>query len=508
MSGYEEERKYSSKSPFEDQIRETRVSSCNRPLTAKRSDIENPKAQKKTIFRFNKGQKKFPLKDRNTPILTKLKPTKIAIEKEKLYIENMTLKVKINELIEMLTKHKAKISQLERELQKKEEISTSTNNITSNSYLVKLLKQKVKDLKAELQGKDNELEKQKQNMKLSKYLEMELEVKAYMDECTRLRHYLEEVLKEQDNEEKTDKNISQSIDIKTVNLLKIIEDNNKEIQKLKEKIKNDAVNKSTKSPKFQEEFTKAAKEIEFLKKDSVQKEKKLLEEIDKLKGKINDSQKLASVDKIKLEESSVLIENLYKELKSLRQKKKSKISPPKCLKILNEMLVMLKVPLVEYMNKLSSSNNTFIETKELINELKLHDNTIVDDDFEIIMNYVKHQDTTKISIKKFIDYYNTYDFSLIESATNTRKISELFEHLSLRMQLHRIPKENLIEALIGAGVSSVKTIHSQEIVLLFTNTPFNFSRKQATMMVEYLFPNEKTQPYSSFIDKFYATIGD
>jgi hypothetical protein len=76
------------------------------------------------------------------------------------------------------------------------------------------------------------------------------------------------------------------------------------------------------------------------------------------------------------------------------------------------------------------------------------------------------------------------------------------------MQLHRIPKENLIEALIGAGVSSTKTIHSQEIVLLLTNAPFNFSRKEATIIVDYLFKSEKTQPYSVFIDNFYSNLAD
>ena len=504
MSGYEDERKYNSKSPIDDHVRDSKTLSSNRPLTAKRSDVENSKISKKTILRYNTRQKKFSGKDKNIPLLSKLKPTKITIEKEKLYIDNMELKVKTNELKELLIKYKSKITHLERELQKKEEFNTSTN-MSSSSYLVKLLKQNIKNLKLQIQNKDQELEKQKQNMKLSKYVELELEVKAYMDECTRLRHYLEEVLKEKEEDE-TDKVINQSFDTKTQNLLKIIEDNNKEIQKLKEKLKNDAAIK-TKSPKYQEEFSKATKEFENFKKEYNQKEKKFLEDIEKLKTKANDNQKLLSVEKIKLEESNLLIENLYKELKSLRQKKKSKISPPKCLRILNEIIISLKLTLFEYLSKLSSQNKSFIDTKDIINSLKIHDNTITDDDIKAIMNYIKYQDDTKISIKKLVDYYNTYDFSLVESSKSL-KVSELFEHLSLRMQLHRIPKENLIESLIGACVSQGKTIHSQEIVLLFTSTPFNFTRKQATLMVEHLFPNEKMQTYSSFIDRFYSTLND
>lgn len=450
--------------------------------------------------------RKILSKERYSPMLSKLRPTKISVEKERLYIENMALKVKVNDLQEMLTKHKAKITQLEREVQKKEEITQSSSS-TCNRYLVKLLKQNIKDLRSEVQAKNQEIIKQKQNMKLTKFVEMELEVKAYMDECTRLRHYLEEVIKEKEEEDSTIQN-TEINDLKTVSLLKIIEENNKEIQKLKDKLKSDSSTKGSKTPKYQEEFSKLSKELEVLKKKLSKKEQKHNQEIESFKKKDNETQKLLSVEKIKLEEANILIENLCRELKSLRQKKKSKITPPLCLTVLYEITKKNQLSIQEYLAKFSQGNSLCLETKDLLTAMQAFDSSITQESIEGLLPYVKSENSSKISIKRLADYFNTYDFSEFSLESKSSKTLELFEHLSLRMQLHRIPKENLIEALIGAGVSSSKSIHSQEIVLLFTNSPFDFTRKQASIMVEYLFNNSKTQSYSAFIDKFYASIQD
>ena len=143
MSTFEDERKISSKSPIDEMTREGRLSAYNRPLTAKRSDFDNQKVQKKLIIRYTTGIKqKKPVKDRNSPMLSKLKPTKISIEKERLYIENMELKVLNNELKGVIMKNKSKIAQLEKEIQRKEETNNSSNsnclNIILKTFAVKL----------------------------------------------------------------------------------------------------------------------------------------------------------------------------------------------------------------------------------------------------------------------------------------------------------------------------------------------------------------------------------
>lgn len=46
--------------------------------------------------------------------------------------------------------------------------------------------------------KQDEIENLKRNIKSTKISEIEVEMKMYMDECTRLRHQLEEVIKSKD----------------------------------------------------------------------------------------------------------------------------------------------------------------------------------------------------------------------------------------------------------------------------------------------------------------------
>ena len=49
-----------------------------------------------------------------------------------------------------------------------------------------------------LAQRHEEIELLKKNIKSTKITELEVEMKMYMDECTRLRHQLEEVIKSKD----------------------------------------------------------------------------------------------------------------------------------------------------------------------------------------------------------------------------------------------------------------------------------------------------------------------
>jgi len=60
------------------------------------------------------------------------------------------------------------------------------------------LKKKIKELQQEALLKHEECEALKKNIKNTKIAEIEVEMKMYMDECTRLRHQLEEVIKSKD----------------------------------------------------------------------------------------------------------------------------------------------------------------------------------------------------------------------------------------------------------------------------------------------------------------------
>jgi len=57
-----------------------------------------------------------------------------------------------------------------------------------DSHLSLNLKRKIKDLQMQVSIKHEETEALKRNIKSTKVSEIEVEMKMYMDECTRLRH--------------------------------------------------------------------------------------------------------------------------------------------------------------------------------------------------------------------------------------------------------------------------------------------------------------------------------
>jgi hypothetical protein len=67
-----------------------------------------------------------------------------------------------------------------------------------STHLVINLKRKIKELLAQQAAKNEEIERHKRNIKNTKLAEVETEMKVYMEECARLRHQLEEVIKSKD----------------------------------------------------------------------------------------------------------------------------------------------------------------------------------------------------------------------------------------------------------------------------------------------------------------------
>jgi hypothetical protein len=66
------------------------------------------------------------------------------------------------------------------------------------SHLATNLKRKIRELQGEVTSKTNEVEALKRHIKSTKIAEIEIEMKLYIDECTRLRTQLEEVIRSKD----------------------------------------------------------------------------------------------------------------------------------------------------------------------------------------------------------------------------------------------------------------------------------------------------------------------
>ena len=171
---------------------------------------------------FNRGlEKDF--------FLSKQQPKQKTIDKEHLYQENIQLKLKVHSLTEEALKLKTKLIQIETELNKREDNNEKkfTWGEPKGTSLIQGLKQMIKELKIEKEQREQEIFKLKSNLKGSKVIELEVEVRAYTDECTRLRHHLEEVLKM--NQEPTNKLLSYEEMLNSMQ-----NDNNGLVQKINE----------------------------------------------------------------------------------------------------------------------------------------------------------------------------------------------------------------------------------------------------------------------------------
>jgi chromosome segregation ATPase len=137
-------------------------------------------------------------------LLSRLKPTLIAIDKERLYEDNMALKLALNGLQSENVKIKTRITQLEKEVSKKDDIieELSANEKSPGHkyiHLVNNLKQTIKEGKIEIKAKDEEILKLKRNIKSSKNMELEIQIQSYEEECKRLSVNLAEALNKQSN---------------------------------------------------------------------------------------------------------------------------------------------------------------------------------------------------------------------------------------------------------------------------------------------------------------------
>lgn len=500
MSGLDEERKTQSRSPFDEQTKNSRFLVFTRPLTAKKLENDTQKVQRKSFGRYNTAlkAKKFLAKDRNSPLIAKSRPKKASIERERLQIENMELKLKNNELSQTLMKYKAKVINLERDKNRKSEASIIENPSTS-SFLVNLLKKTIKDLKSELSNKENEISRYKKSLKYTKIVEMELEIKAYIDECTRLKHHLEEILENENDTETMDNSHKE----KFQNLVKVIEDNQKEIQKLRDQAK-ERQYKAEKSPNFKEEVKRYVKEIEGLKNLLSRVSKENEERYSNLQRELQDMQNKALNYSFKLKEADKLIENLYLELKSTRQKKTSRFLPPKCLQALFNLSVAAKMPVLEMLKQESAGSDTLQVSKFLL-LLQKSDGSLKITDLDRILIYIQGSQS-EINVERLNQFFSTFDFSL-QAPEKETYLHELVLHLRFRLQLHRIQKSAFFETVSGPSGKD-KSIHLQELVFALSKTPFNFSRQDGQQLSGLIFGPSKSLPFLEFRSKFDSKIGE
>ena len=268
--------------------------------------------------------------------MTRLKPRRITMDKERLYEENMALKLKNNNLLQEILKLRTKLAQVERELVKKDD-NTETSQFTKPAQMINSLKSAVKELKSEISIKDEEIHRLKKNFKSTKLNEMELEVQAYIDECTRLRHHLEEMMRQRASPPMSqpmdgDKSMQNTFNINSVKkendeLSQALSQSNQEISRLKGKLKDVEKDKKKNLVKKNEISQLKAENIKLKSKSDnysrelAEKELIYREELNKVKRNLNEAYAKVSNNEGKIKNLICENEEKSKQIKFLQESK-------------------------------------------------------------------------------------------------------------------------------------------------------------------------------------------
>ena len=130
-------------------------------------------------------------------------------DKEYLQDETVKLKKSMHEFRNRNYKLKSKVAQCDKQLAEKDkaihelldQISSTKPNTalpkgTKNTHLINALKKQVRETREDIRGKEREIKKFMKSLKITRIQEIEVEIKMFADECTRLKHIIEEVMKQ------------------------------------------------------------------------------------------------------------------------------------------------------------------------------------------------------------------------------------------------------------------------------------------------------------------------
>lgn len=399
----------------------------NRPLTAGKSP--------------GQALPKKVLKTTENNVVSRLRPRVLATEKEKLYDENIELKQKNNAFVEEIVKLKTRLFHIEKELHKKEEKNDEVNpNGSKQNHFLASLKQLVKDLKGQLLEKTTEVEGFKKNIKLSKTIELETEMKVYSDECIRLKHHLEEIMRQNDgnftvSSSTIEKSVQQSLlssNLKKENqdLLENIESLKEVNANLQQKIHELEVNNKKFRPKKTEiaglksEIKRLKEEISKTNSQALMDKEKSSAEIDHLRQIIAEYENSSKKTQLQLRSYESTIENLEAEgefLKknSLNQSKSTEKSknkcrhksknPPKLFSVLHSIVQSKKMFIGVLLSLIDKNNIGIIEKEDFFQKIRKYSSQVKRKYIDEIIASIGHKGTL-ISLNKLEGLYDQYEY--------------------------------------------------------------------------------------------------
>ncbi|CAG9328157.1 unnamed protein product [Blepharisma stoltei] len=491
-------------------------------------------------------------------LLYRLRPVVVNIDKETLYEENMSLKLETNKLKEDLIRATTKVSMLEKELNRVNERAKNMkqkNEIlpfmeSKKVHLVPSLKETIKELRHEIKTRIEETEKLKRSLKYTNFLEMETEIKAFSDESTRLRHHLSEILKQKDilqneriqalleeknalislnNQFKKDiHDLTYALDIEKAELEKL-KQVKQEIPKPKKK-----PHKKKKNHSQEKELKKTKEQLEFDRKEFVEKENSLKRSIENYKQELFAKQ--SKVDALEKE-----VRDLQASLKNFiarpinsnvvnveKIKNQPKLQNPiKVLWQLHQVLTEKQISIDDFLASIEN-NYRIIKISDFLEIMKKENKNVEEKYMKKLKEQIKDSLDQYIPSFCLISLYESYEYndkdynlssSIEESHENLaiqappqnlqetspkafpeyispvklEQIQSSLNHIKLKMQLNRFSKSDLQKVLFDNKFVFSNPIHINYVELsnLFSQEPFDIKDKNdSENLSRFLFQSE------------------
>jgi Ca2+-binding EF-hand superfamily protein len=379
-------------------------------------------------------------------LLAKLKPRSVYADKERLFEENLSLKMLNNHLQQENLRLKTRLNQLEREIGRRDDLIEDIrsegrvfNGVQKPTHLVTSLKHSVKELRQELQHKEDEVALLKRNLRSTKLGELEVEIQVYMDECTRLRHHLEEMLRQReespmvfgDEEQQYQQsvymsNVQKEFEVMAHNLKTAQEEANHWKAKVHDNEKSKRTKRAGEVQGLKTELQKLKGQLELLQE---QNSKKLAEyEAALAKQKAATSQAQDHLHKVEgeLKERTQEVESLRTSVPQSTQDRVLKpersfteVAPPppmerlppllhKFFTRMQKVLQRKRMLLAVFLSLMDKNNNGYIEVSELFKGLKHNKAGMKQDELAEVVRLMGG--STSISIKGVEAWHSKYRF--------------------------------------------------------------------------------------------------
>lgn len=444
-------------------------------------------------------------------------PKKILTDKEGLYEENISLKIYINRLEDDILKLKTKLQVQKKFLRNSEKNSNQENQLFH-------LRKIIKDLESKLGDKNEENDKLKKNLKITKSHELETELKVYQEQCSKLNYYLQEVTSKQRttiSESERDREIAdREKDI--IRLKKEQAELQREIYNLKDQagnlrtytrssngktrkgsaVKNAEASICGKCQVLETDLRLKSKQNNELINDFKQLEENIRknnEEVEKKLGEYNEILEDKTETINMLNKQLVDTKNLVKNVSILPLafenptfQHKKYINPPKLFKRINKIIKSKYLFLPVFLSFLDKSNTGYVYEDDLINCTKFKGKPLKASDITEAISLMQVK-SSRIPIQILESWFEKYEytektsqnpaFTKITPETSTKStqfeniekkielsdVSFLFDQIKLLMLAKSIPRIKTLQIIFNEKFSVDSKISPQVLETSLVN---------------------------------------